>query len=271
MNTGLIHKAAREIALVTLLSATGLFLFETIITYVFWTYQKEFTGDFLQIEFVSNLVNAMVGSRAGTTVGPSTLQSLAWIHPLVLTFFFAQVITVTTRLPAGEVDGGTADVLLALPVSRWALYRHETLVWMCSGVALLIAAMLGNQAGNLLIAEEGRLPVERIFIIAVNLFLLYAFVGAMASLLSCYANSRGRAVGTTVSILLILFLWNFLEQYWTPAQQVGFLNILSYYKPAPILDTGEFPWRDCLVLATSVLGLLFFAGRHFHRRDINTL
>ena len=120
-----------------------------------------------------------------------------------LTFFFAQVITSTTRLPAGEIDAGTADILLAMPVSRWSLYRHETGVWMVSGLVMLAAAVLGNQTGNLLIAEEGRLPLERILIITVNLFLLYTFVGALSSLMSCYASSRGRAVGTTVSILLV--------------------------------------------------------------------
>lgn len=271
MNMGLIQKAIREIATVTLICGTGLFFFELLVTYVFWTYQEEFTGDFMQIEFFSNLINTMVGSKAGTTVGPATLQSLAWIHPLVLSLFFAQIITTATRVPAGEVDSGTADVLLALPISRWTLYIHETVVALASGLFLLAMAVLGHLAGNQLIPSDGRLPLDHVLLIVANLFTLYMCIGAMAFFLSTYANSRGRAVGGSVGILIVLLLWNFVEQYWDPAEKVAFLNILSYYKPAPILDTGVIPWKNMSVLA-GLAGLLWgLGGLHFHRRDINTL
>jgi ABC-type transport system involved in multi-copper enzyme maturation permease subunit len=271
MNTGLLQKSMREIWLVTTICSVGLFLFEWLVTYVFWTYQEEFTGDFMQIEFFSNLVNAMVGSKAGTTVGPATLQSLAWIHPLVLTLFFSQVITSTTRIPAGEIDSGTADVLLALPISRWSLYVHEAVVWLASGLVLITAAVLGNAVGSQFVPVDGRLPIDRILIVVTNLFTLYMVIGATACFLSTHANSRGRAVGGIVGFLLVVFLWNFLEQYWGPAEKIAFLNILSYYKPAPILDTGTIPWRDMVTLIVIALTLWGLGGRKFHQRDINTL
>ncbi|MFP6584808.1 MAG: ABC transporter permease subunit [Candidatus Hydrogenedentota bacterium] len=271
MNTGLLHKSIREISPVTLICGTGLFFFEMLVTYVFWTYQKEFMGDFMQIEFFSNIINTMVGSKAGTTVGPATLQSLAWIHPLVLSLFFAHVITTATRVPAGEVDSGTADVLLSLPVSRWTLYTHEAIVGMGSGLFLIGMALLGHLVGNQFIPAEGRIPFDHVLVIVVNLFMLYICVGSIACLLSTYANSRGRAVGGSVGILIAFLLWNFVEQYWEPADKIAFLNILSYYKPAPILDTGVVPWRDMTVLL-GISGLLWgLGGAHFHRRDINTL
>lgn len=271
MNAGLLHKSIRETALVTLICAVGIFLFEAAVTYVFWTYQEEFTGDFLQIEFVADLLNSMVGARAGGAIGPSTLQSLAWVHPFVLTLFFAQAITSCTRMPAGEIDAGTADVLLALPVSRWTIYAHETVVWTVSGLVLVTMAMLGNRFGNLFIPAEGRIAVERVLIILANLFLLYICVGAMASFLATRANGRGHAVGGIVGILLTFLIWNFLSQYWSPAEKFEFLNILTYYKPMPILDKGTVPWGDMAVLG--VLSGIFWGlgGRYFNRRDINTL
>jgi ABC-type transport system involved in multi-copper enzyme maturation permease subunit len=271
MNTGLLYKGARETLLVTAICGTAIFLFEILVTYVFWTYQEEFTGDFLQIQFVADLINSMVGSRAGGSVGPATLQSLAWVHPIVLSVFFTQAVTSSTRVPAGEIDAGTADILLALPVSRWTIYAHEALVWMGAGLALLTMAFLGNQFGNLLIPSEGRIEAVRVLIILGNLFALYCCVGAIGCFLATRADSRGRAVGGTVGILLTFLIWNFVSQYWSPLEKFDFLNILSYYKPMPILDAGTVPWKDMAVLWSATAVLWGLGGRHFHRRDINTL
>ncbi|HIA47242.1 MAG TPA: hypothetical protein EYN96_04565 [Candidatus Hydrogenedentes bacterium] len=271
MNGGLLYRSMRETELVCAICCTTIFLFEALVTYVFWTYQEEFTGDFLQIEFFKNIINSMVGSRMGGDIGPSTLQSLAWVHPIVLSVFFVQAITSSTRVPAGEIDAGTADILLALPVSRWSIYVHETLVWLMSGFLIATFAMLGNRFGNLFVPAEGRVAVERVFIILGNLFALYVCVGAISSFLTARANSRGRAVGGAVGILLTFLMWNFIGQYWGPAEKFEFLNILTYYRPMPILDEGTVPWRDMAVLAT-LSGILWgLGGVYFHRRDINTL
>ena len=42
-----------------------------------------------------------------------------------------------SRMPAGEVDVGTADVLLGLPVSRLSIYAAEALVWIAAGLLLI--------------------------------------------------------------------------------------------------------------------------------------
>lgn len=271
MNTGLLYKTMREITLITVICGIGLFIFEAAVTYIFWTYQEEFTGDVLQIQFISDIVNSMIGARMGGAIGPSTLQSLAWVHPLVLALFFTQVVTACTRIPAGEIDAGTADVLLALPVSRWTIYCHEAIAWLASGLALVTMAFLGYRFGSLFIPSEGRIPIRNILTILLNLYALYVFVGAMASCFAARASSRGRAVGVSVGVLLVFFIWNFLGQYWGPSARIEWLNILSYYKPMPMLDDATIPWKNLAVLSISASILWTLGGIQFHRRDISTL
>ena len=271
MNVGLLQKSIREIWFVTAICCLAIAIFEGIVTYLFWTYQEELAGDFLQLEFMKNLINALVGSRTGGEIGPETLQSVAWVHPLVLAIFFAHVITSTTRIPVGEIDAGTVDTLLAMPVSRWTVYAHDTLVWASGGLCILFSAVFGFLIGNHFIPPEGQIPLSKIFIVITNLYMLYLCIGAFSAFLSTRSNSRGRAVGGAVGTLLVLLIWNFVEQYWEPAQRVSFLNVLTYYKPMPILADGQMPWKNVVVLL-AVAGTLWYAGgRHFHRRDIHTL
>ena len=56
MNRGLLNKSAREAFGVTLLCAGGLLIFEAMVAYVFWTYQKELTDELLQIEFLQDFI-----------------------------------------------------------------------------------------------------------------------------------------------------------------------------------------------------------------------
>ena len=271
MNIGLLQKSVREIWFVTAICCVAIAIFEGIVTYLFWTYQKELAGDFLQLEFMKNLINALVGSRTGGEIGPETLQSVAWVHPLVLAIFFAQVITATTRIPVGEIDAGTVDTLLAMPVSRWSVYIHDTLVWAPGGLCILVSAVIGFLIGNQFIPAEGQIALSKVLVVITNLYMLYLCIGAFTAFLSTRSNSRGRAVGGAVGTLIVLLLWNFVEQYWELAQRVSFLNVLTYYKPMPILADGQMPWFHIAVLAAVATTLWTLGGRHFHRRDIHTL
>jgi len=271
MNAGLLNKSFREAAAVIFGFALGLAIFESFVSYIFWTYQEELTSELLQIEFLQDLINSLVGGQAGGYIGPGTLNSLAWVHPLVLSIVFATEVTLCTRVPAGEIDRGTIDILFALPVSRWRVYVAETVVWLGAGVVLMAFALAGSRIGYLAVPIEDRPEIVRQLIILANLFALYACVGSMSLLISALSDRRGRAIGAIFAILLTLFLWNFVAQYWEPADRVGFLNILSYYKPMPVLVDGAFPVRDVAVLVACALPLWVVGGLVLARRDICTV
>lgn len=271
MNLGLLNKSMREAVGITLGCATGLMLFEAFAAYVFWTYQEELTGDMMQIEFLQNMINSFVGGRMGNTVGPGTLSSLAWVHPLVLSMLFAVEITLCTRVPAGEIDRGTIDILFALPVSRWQVYLAESITWLAAGLVLMIFAFVGSSTGSLAIPVSDRAEPLRLLFVLSNLYALYLCVGGYSFLMSALSDRRGRAVGAIVSALLTLFLWSFLSQYWKPADAISFLNILSYFKPMPILDEGLFPFRNVGVLLACAVPLWVAGGVVLSRRDVCTV
>ena len=168
MNLGLIHKSFREVWAMTLLCGLGLFAFESAVAPIFWTYQEQFTEQIMEIELVRAILSSLVGAEVTDQAGPGMLVSLAWSHPLMLSILWAHVITFATRVPAGEIDRATVDVLFGLPVSRWTIYRSESVVWLGSGVVVIGLAALGSAFGNLFVPPEGRSRVNDPFLTKIS-------------------------------------------------------------------------------------------------------
>jgi ABC-type transport system involved in multi-copper enzyme maturation permease subunit len=270
MNAGLVSKIVREIALVTILAGAGLMIFETLISYVFWTYQQELTDELMQIDFVRDLIQSLVGANYDAPLGPESLMSLAWVHPLVLAVVFAHSITSCTRVPSGEVDRGTADFLFTLPVSRLGIYRVEVAGSLLASLLVIALGSAGSAIGYRFVPPEGRPDPVNVAWILVNLYLLMMTVAGMATLFSTISDRRGRSIGASFAVVLSFLIWNFLAQYWELADRALFLNILAYYRPLPILTDGSVPWRDFAVLGTCA-GLCWVAGGVvLSRRDICT-
>jgi ABC-2 type transport system permease protein len=193
------------------------------------------------------------------------------MHPAALALIWGHAIMYCTRVPAGEVDRGTIDVLLGLPVSRWQLYLAETVVWMASGTVILLLGVAGNVLGNQV--AQGSLGAEpgRLVIVNVNLLCQYLAVGGVAWLVSALSDRRGRAIGTVFAFCLGEFLLNYIAQFWSVADRLSFLSVLHYYRPLAVLRDGTWPVRDMIVLLASGAALWTAGGIVFARRDLATV
>lgn len=272
MNRGLLLKAVRELVPPTLLLGLAIMVVEIVLAYVLPTLQRQIPTQMLQIPFVRTILQAILGAQLSGPIGPDILSAICWVHPVVLALLAAHAIISCTRVPAGEVDRGTIDVLLSLPVSRTGLFVSDTAVWMLSGLVMLGLALVGNAIGaTWALAPELRPSAPKLAYIALNLLSLYFAAGGLAWLASALSDRRGWAMGVVFAILLASFLINFLAEFWTPAKQVSFLSVLTYYRPLYILRDGTPRWSDIAILAGAGGALWAAAGVVFHRRDLSTL
>jgi len=271
MNRGLIQRALRESLPTTLLLGFVLMVAETALAFVLPKFGAQMSQEWLQIDFARGIMQAMVGTEIADHMGPQMFQAMAWVHPVVLALVWAHAIISCTRVPAGEVDRGTADVLLSLPVSRWELFFVETLVWLASGLVLLAAGFAGNLLGGLNFPSEQRPQLQRVVIVLTNLFSLYIAAGGLAWMISSLSERRGRALTSLFLLLLSLFLLNYLAQFWHPLERFVFLSPLHYHKPVTILAQGAWPWRNIIVLVGSGAVLWLIGGFIFARRDLCTV
>ncbi|MBU0637929.1 MAG: hypothetical protein KKB50_03625 [Planctomycetes bacterium] len=108
----------------------------------------------------------------------------------------------------------------------------------------------------------------RLSLLTVNLFALYLAIAGTTMFVSSLFSRRGTAIAVVMSGLLVSVLVNFLAQFWSAIEWVSFLGVLNYYRPLPVVRSGEWPVRDLIVLVL-VGGAFWSAGLwRFSRRDI---
>jgi ABC-2 type transport system permease protein len=271
MNRGLIIRAIREIWPVSLLLALVLMGVEALLAFVLPKFGAQFAQEWLQLDFARGIMQAMLGAEIAGRIGPQMFQAMAWVHPVVLALVWAHALLVCTRVPAGEVDRGTADVLLGLPVSRWEIFFSETAVWLLSGAVVLAIALFGNFLGSLSLPEAQRPQMLRLLIVISNLYCLYVAVGGLSWVMSATSDRRGKAMTAGFLILLVLFLLNYLAQFWSPLEHLVFLSPLHYHRPVAVLGSGAWPWKDLAVLLSAGVILWFAGGLIFSKRDLCTV
>ncbi len=271
MNRGVMLKAAYELWPATLLCSVLFFGVEAILAYVMPIFQAQFSEALMQIRIIQTFVGAMLGINAQEQLGPEAFLAFAWVHPVVLSLVWTHALVCCTRMPAGEIDQGTVDLTLTLPVTRWGILRADSLVWLAAGLIVLAVGLLGNETGGRFADADGRPELRRSLIVVANLACLYLAVGGLSWLVSTASDRRGPAIIIVFLILLASFLLNFLAQFWTVAERISFLGVLNYYRPLYIIRDGTVPWQDMGILLGVAAVLWIAAGIVFTRRDVCTV
>ena len=271
MNRGLIRKAAHELWGTTLVFGVAMLAICALLAFALPRFQQQIFSRLSSMPFLQDVRSAMLGTDVGNANGPEVPFGIGWSHPVLLAILWAHAIICCTRVPAGEVDKGTIDVLLGLPVSRWQVYVSETAAWLGSGVIVFALALGGSLIGMQFAPPELRPELWRLLIVIVNLFVLYAAVGGFAWLMSSLSDRRGRAVTAVLIVVVASFFLNYLALLWPAAQRVQFLSILNYYRPIFPLRDGAWPVADLAKLGCLAAALWAAGGVVFSRRDLSTL
>jgi beta-exotoxin I transport system permease protein len=297
---GLLRKIYIEARWPVVWFSTGLALIMALMTSLLPRVLGDIGRIFDRLPFVRPLITALLGVDPGEQLTAQMSQAFLWVHPTVLTLIWAHAVMYCTRLPAGEVDRGTVDFLLGLPVSRWKVFIAETIGWLVSGIVILAAGYGGHTIASRWLQPDMMPPVKISLSVLINLFCVYLVVGGFSFLISSLSDRRGRAVGVIFAVLLMSFLLNFVAQFWDPLNPesataampsingiqlsppdqsdspdaggitLATFSLMDYYRPAVIIQSEEFPTQDLTVLLT-LFGITWCtAGVIFHRRSICT-
>lgn len=268
MNLAILQKTTRQTATLAVLVIVGAAGFEAL-----WTSAIAHLGPTLielwsRLEFAQRLLKVLANIDLSDKVSLGALVSIGLAHPILLALTWGFIIALCTSVTVGEIDRGTADLLLTLPLSRTCIFVTNTVVWVVAAAAFSLAAWLGLAIGNATMSLPKPLNLVHLGIVSVNLLALNLAVGGMTTLISCLLRRRGNAVGIVIAILLVSFLINFLEALLPVFEHLRFLGFLNYYRPAVILRDGAWPIANLVVLmaiavTTWTAGLLYFT-----RRDI---
>jgi len=270
LNRGLISKSIREVWPATLLCGLLVAAFEGLVAVIFPNVQQQMGAQVMSMEFVKRIVEGMLGTKIADQLGPEILQAVPWAHPILLALVLSHALICCTRLPAGEVDRGTIDVALGLPITRWQWVWTDTLVCVMGSMLVIAMALLGSFAGTSIAGGDRGLSLTVSVMIYVNLLGLCLVFAAAAWLFSSLGDRRGKVITIAFVLIVVSFLISYLEQLWDPAGYVAWLSALSYYRPLSILRDGQWPVNDLLVLYGAAVVLWWSAATVFCRRDLCT-
>jgi ABC-2 type transport system permease protein len=214
------------------------------------------------------VLTAGLGIRLDGEVSINILFAVSFTHAVVLALAWAVIIACSTRVTVGEIERGTADLLLSLPVTRNEIYVSTSLAWILSSGILACCPIVGIWIGSLIFDTPEEVIVTRHFKPALNFLCLLLAVGGISSFAASCANRRGSAAAIVVALVLVSSVLNFVEPFIESIRPLRVLSLLHYFRPVDVVRSGTWPWASMAVLLIIAIGSWLGGLLVFRRRDI---
>ncbi len=190
----------------------------------------------------------------------SQLYQFGWVLLLAIYYAYAAASTV-----AGEVERGTADVTLSLPITRTrfvvgkflALFPNVVLVNAVTFVAVYVSVVFVGETID---------TVDLFVVHAYSIVYLLACAG-IGLLASVAFDSIRRAQTVAIGGVFGMFLLDTLT-FDTDYDWLGDLAFSRYFDPGAILVDGDVSWNDFALLLAAAVVLVIVAAELFERRDV---
>ena len=144
MNRAIILKTVRDTLPILLVVCAAIVLLETLFVCVLGQFSKEMEF-ILQNPIFQRFSRVLLGSQLGGATSSTSFLAFGFAHPLLFALTWAFILTNCTRVLAGEIERGTADLLLTLPVSRGGVFMSVSVVCVGAGIPVCIAPLVGAQ------------------------------------------------------------------------------------------------------------------------------
>lgn len=274
MSTAILQKTMRETWLLLVLLFVAVVGFEVIFVWAVSSFAKELTDIWFKFPFLKTLISALAGADLASEVTTTSLMALGLAHPVIYAMTWAFILTVCTRVIVGEIDRGTADLLLTLPNSRASIYGVVSLVWALTGLVFIVAPWIGIAIGKYVFKKAAEIDLPVLWNPLANLLALYLSIGCVTLAISAFLARRGLAIGIVLGLLIVSFILNFVTTFvrdpaygWL-VEPLRRVNLLNYYRPLESIRARALPWNDILTLL-GLSGVAWTVGlMQFRRRDI---
>jgi ABC-2 type transport system permease protein len=248
--------------------AASLALFQVLLALAAAELQRQ--GTFEQL---ANLIPAFVRELFGTALlsmmSFSGIMALGYYHVAIVAVLVGLIVVVATE-PAGEIETGFADLVLARPVARTVVLARSVIL-LVSCPAIVIAAMTAGTFAGLWWAAPtaaARPPVRLIWSLAAGLWSVLTCWGGVSLVVGAASRRRAVAAGIAGGAAAALMLIDYLSRVWKPIRGVARLSPFHYYNPLDLVMGKPLPPADVGILLGTALAGVALAYVVFRRRDI---
>jgi ABC-type transport system involved in multi-copper enzyme maturation permease subunit len=269
-NPAIFLKTLRDAGLLICLAALGMIGFQVLFVWGMLTMGTELLDFVSKLPFLAKIFEVALGIKVEGEVSLGILFSISFTHGIVLMLSWSVIIAIATGVTVGEIERGTADMLLTLPVSRPEVYVSTTGVWLLAAGMLSLSPLLGMSIALACFETKEVVSLSQYIPPALNFLALNMSIGALATMVSCFLDRRGVAIGAIAGIALCSVVLNFIEPFISGIKQIQFLGLLNYFRPVDVVRTGVWPIGNIVVLL-SLFAICWTIGLvTYSRRDIPT-
>ena len=194
--------------------------------------------------------------------------AFGYAHPLVLVMMCFVAILIPARHLAGEIEGGTMELLLALPVRRPSIVLS---LWVSSAIVLwwlVMGCWVGTGIGFLIYPETRTIPFLDLAAIGVNLWLLTLAISSYALVIASFVREGGAATVRAAGLTVFFYFLNVTAVMWPTIQDLQPVSIFYYHQPQQIISEASPLTVPGIVLGGIIILAVGIALRQMSRRDI---
>ena len=240
--------------------------FQVLLIVVATNYQRQ--GLFGQVAalvppFVQEALGGLLIASFGGTV------ALGFFHPVVMLALSCGGVYLASE-PAGEVEHGLVDLVVARPVPRHLMITRSMLAY-AGATALIVSLMfVVNQTAVRLLAPAGvtLLARSRLIWVAANLLAVVWCLGAASLAIAAGSRRRAAAAGSMSLMAVALYLLHFAAAAWTRLAIPARISPFHYYESMPTLLGSSLPIRNITGLLVATTILFVIAQVVYARRDL---
>jgi hypothetical protein len=221
-------------------------------------------------ERLSGLVPAFVQQALGPALTSfAGMASLGFFEPLIVMLVVQVAIYIATE-PAGDIEVGLVDLLLARPVPRHHLLTRSLIVmsavtvWLTGLMAISLWMFLSLWA-----PPGAAWPSSRVvFFLAANLAVVSWCFGCAALAASAWTRRRSTAQGAIAVAAITAYLMEVVGEAWPRAIWASRLSPFHHFHGGGILSGEARPVEDMALLAGLGVVAAGLAYWKFQRRDL---
>jgi len=263
----IIKRALKDRRFIILVYGLGamVFLWIYIVTYISFSKSMNFA------ELTKVMPEAMMKAfnidlnTFNTLDGFLSTDPFAFLWPILMLFM---VISSAGGSIAGEIEKGTMELLLSLPVSRLKIYFAKYFSNLIGLVVFIILSVLTAIPIAKLHGQSVSSP--HILLMALLGLIFGLAILGLGMFFSSLFNEKGKVYFATSGILIVMYVLNILASLKDSINDLKYASFFYYYNPAKALQYGEIDKYAFLVFIGVAVVFTVAGAIIFNKKDISS-
>lgn len=175
------------------------------------------------------------------------------------------LISFATSEVSKEIESGTIESLLSLPVSRLKIITTK---WLNMAViCLFFVAVTVFPLMGLAAAYGIKFSALSLFLVGILGFMFFFSIASFTIMLTVLFNERSKPVFIVIFVLIVSWIWNSVGQIVESIKDLRFLSVFYYFDTIRALVEKEIGLGTIFVFSGIIVISTVFAFWWFSRRD----